>query len=264
MFRLFLKKKIFAGDKAKATKGAKAERTTRGTAARAEASEAYRRNRRVFARYSIDHKHLMMMNEADILLIREISAKGFSTEVSPRGLTRLVHGDIYEARIRYLGEIYDLEARVAWKAAPFVGFEIVKASRETLMFIKRLLRPIEIALSLTAVEASFMHEQATGKSWFHGEDESDLYVWHDSETQALTAWQLAVGETFIEWDATNGLATGSLVAVRGREALMGVSLPGLTHNRDAGIDARKRQFAVDVIMALPHPVREEILETFLG
>jgi hypothetical protein len=263
MFRLYLRKKILsAGDKAaKAlTKKGQAQKGQRGKAD----DVAPKRNRRVFARYNIDHKHLTLMNEADILLVREISAKGFSTEVSPRGFSRLVVGDVYDARIRYLGEIYDLQARVAWKHDAFVGFEIVKAGRETLMFIKRLLRPVEIASTLSPVESSFMSEGQNGKTWYHGDEESDLYVWHDAETSQLKGWQLAVGDQYVEWSELQGITTGSLAGVQGREALMGANLQGLTHSQDAVVDPKKRQFAVDVIMALQFPVREEILETFNG
>jgi hypothetical protein len=35
----------------------------------------------------------------------------------------------------------------------------------------------------------------------------------------------------------------------------------LTHQRDARIDPSKRQLAIDVVMALPHTVRDAILET---
>lgn len=250
MFRLFLRKKVLAaGDKpareADSTRKAPAER----------------RNRRVFARYNIDHKHLTLMNDADILLVREISAKGFSTEVSPRGYERLVVGDVYEARIRYLGEIFDLHGRVAWKADNFVGFEIVKAERDTLLFLKRLLRPVEIAGSLMPVESSFMAEGQAGKTWYHGDEESDLYVWHDQETQELKAWQLSVGNQYIEWHEGSGLVTGSLNAVQGGGALMGANLSGPAQTQDAAVDQKKKQFAVDIIMALQFPVRENLLET---
>lgn len=253
MFRLFLRKKILAGKDHEGDGPAAPSKTM---------AAAPRRNRRIFARYSVDHKHLTIMNDADIFLVREISAKGFSTEVSPRGYDRLVVGDVYEARIRYLGEIYDLQARVAWKSETFVGFELVEATAETLRFIKRLLRPIEIAGSLQPVDAAFMNDQNTGKSWYHGDEDSDLYVWHDAETSELRAWQLAIGDHYVEWNESSGLATGSLTPVPGREALMGANMHGLVHRPDSAPDPQKKQFAVDVIMALQHPVREELLDTF--
>lgn len=260
MFRLFLRKKVLSGEKAApATRGGKGELAR----AAGDGIDAARgRNRRVFTRHAVDHKHLTLMNEQDILLVREISPKGFSTEVSPRGFSRLVIGDVYDARARYLGEIYDMQAKVIWKHDSYIGFEIVKAGRETLQFIKRLLKPIEIASSLMPVEATFTNESSTGKTWFHGDDESDLYVWHDPVTNDLTGWQLAIGDGYVEWNDSKGLATGSLKSVQGREMLMGANLPGLTHSQDVELDGTKRQFAVDVIMALQFPIREEILETF--
>jgi hypothetical protein len=131
-----------------------------------------------------------------------------------------------------------------------------------LRFIKRLLRPIEIAGSLQPVDAAFMNDQNTGKSWYHGDEDSDLYVWHDAETSELRAWQLAIGDHYVEWNESSGLATGSLTPVPDREALMGTNMHGLIHRQDSAPDPQKKQFAVDVIMALQHPVREELLDTF--
>ena len=249
MFRLFLKKKLLSGDEA----------------ATAEPPAGRTRNRRVFQRYAIDHKHLTLMNEQDILLIREISAKGFSTEVSQRGFERLAIGDVYDARIRYLGEIYALQARVAWKHDNFVGFEMVEADRDTLAFVRRLIRPIEIAVSLKTVDASFLKEAAHGKEWLHGDDESDLYIWRQQEgSDDVRAWQLAVGKTYVEWSENDGLTSGKISPVEGQEALLGANLQGLTHTRDEFIDETKKQFAIDVIMAVDHPLRDRLLDTLSG
>lgn len=249
MFRLFLRKKLLAGDGVARPKQ--------------DPAKAQQRDRRVFARFNMDHKHLTLMNEQDILLVREISAKGFSTEVSPRGFERLAIGDVYDARIRYLGEVYDLTARVVWKSDNFVGFEIEKAARETLNFIKRLLRPVEIACSLQPVEAAFMHDQASGKQWFHGEQDTDLYIWSDTETNEITTWQLASGEAYVEWNEAIGLSTGSLVAAQGARSVLGTDLHSSTQTPDQKPDSDKRQFAIDIIMALPFPVRDDLLETIL-
>lgn len=271
MFRLYLRKKLFSAlDKAKSqnAKGTKAKSAAGGKrrSGAEEASELVppRRNRRIFARYSVDHKHLTLMNEQDILLVREISAKGFSTEVSPRGISRLTVGDVYDARIRYLGEIYALQARVAWKHDSFVGFEIVKTSRETLLFIKRLLKPVEIAASLQAVETAFMSEGHIGKTWYHGDGDSDLFTWHHPETSELKAWQLTIGDLYVEWTENRGLSSGSMQgqAPGGTNLLIGAHLTGQMHEQDQELDVKKKQLAVDIIMALQHPVREEILETF--
>lgn len=248
MFRLFLRKKILSGTDAPAK-------------AVPERDEWQKRNRRGFTRYIVDHKHLTLMNEQDILLVREISAKGLSVELSQRGFERLLVGDVYDARMRYLGEIHDLQARVTWKHERFVGFEIVNATRETLLFIKRLLKPIEIAASLQPVEASFLKEESTGKSWFHGEDESDLYIWHDPATGRLTSWQLSVGENYVEWHEADGFKTGKVVPHVGQQVLLGANLPGLSYQADPKADLTKWQFAADLIMALGIEDRDDLMTT---
>jgi hypothetical protein len=251
MFRLFLRSKLMSGavpSQAEADGGTKhAERL---------------RNRRIFERFAADHKHLTLMNEQDILLIREISAKGFSTEVAPRTSERLVLGDVYEARVRYLGEVYDLQARVAWKAETFVGFEIVEASRETLVFIRRILRPMEIASSLREVDASFA--AGSGLMWLHGDNNSDLHIWRHAESGSLSAWQLLVDQQWIEWRDGEGLSTGTVKTAQTADLLKGGIGQGLTQERDAKVDAERRQLAVDVVMAMPAQLREELLPTLTG
>ena len=253
MFRVFLRSKLFEAGSAKKAKGRKKDSA-------AESAKERIRNRRIFERYPIDHKHLTLMNEQDILLVREISSKGFSTAVSDRGHDRLEVGDVYEARIRYLGEVYDLEAKVSWKAPGMVGFEIVKADRPTLVFLRRLLKPIEISASLREVNSSFMDNNQERKTWFHGDEETDLYVWRD-DGDGLIAWQLVTGPTYVEWKRGEGLSSGSLALPQARDILIDNPFNGTIVARDAGIDKVKQQYATDVLMALQLPIREELLTT---
>lgn len=253
MFRVFLRRKLLSGLE---------DGTTYPAAAGHEQdSTTFRRNRRLFARYKINNKHLAIMNDADIFPVREISTKGFSIEVSVGGFKRLIVGDVYDARIRYLSEMYDLQAKVTWKSESFVGFSIFDAAAETHQFIKRLLRPIEIADSLQPVMTAFMKDSNTGKSWYHGEEESDLYVWHDAETQQLRAWQLAIGNEYVSWSEANGVITGSIGRNSSQNTLFDTDLKSGVAVPDAVRDPQKQQFALDVIMALAHPIRDEILLT---
>ena len=243
MFRLFLRSKIFSGD------ANKADQST--SSARLSAAEAMR-NRRVFQRFPIDHKHLTLMNEQDILLVREVSAKGFSTEVAPRTIERLLEGDVYEGRIRYLKETYDLKARVAWKSSPYIGFEIVDCATETLHFIKRLIRPMEIAFSLKEVDASFLSAGEQGKRWFHGDHNSDLYIWQDPGGTGLSAWQLTYEQSYVEWRAGSGLVTGKIKEpATARETAMASGFGGRSADPDLTPNRDKRLFATDVLMAMP-------------
>jgi hypothetical protein len=242
MFRVFIRKKILTGDEQ--------VKPSRG------------RNRRIFARYPIDHKHLKLLNEQDILMVKELSTKGFSTEVSQRGYERFASGDVYEARIRYAAEFFDLEVKVAWKRDQCVGFEIINANAMTMHFLKRLLRPVEIANSMKSVEAAFVNNSA-GKSWFHGDHQTDLYVWQHPESHRLTAWQLNSGLTYVEWNDRDGLSTGVVSLASGAENLLGVGAQSQTHSKDLLPDHSKKQFVIDVIMAFDSPVRDVILKTIM-
>jgi hypothetical protein len=253
MFRLFLKKKLFSGTSEDAAEESK------------QKQEFNNRNRRIFERYNVDHKHLMLMNEQDIFLIKEISLKGFSTAVSERSYERLNLADTYEARIRYMGEMYDLSAKVAWKADLQIGFEITETNKDTLLFIKRLLDPVEIASSMKKIDSKFVNDTSTGKTWYHGDKNCDLYTWHNNENGELHAWQLSIGDVYIEWSGLAGIQTGTLSHPDKNELMMGNDLSGKESNsKDAEASDEKRQQATDIIMALQYPIREDILETIMG
>ena len=115
MLRIFLRRKVSSGKTKENEQPTKSFRPSKT------------RNRRLFERYNVSQQHLTILNEQDILVVREISAKGFSSDVSERAFLRFTKGDIYEARIRYMGEIFDLNVKVTWKRNKVVGFEIVNA-----------------------------------------------------------------------------------------------------------------------------------------
>jgi len=250
MFRIFLRKKLLSGNK---DEGVGLAATSHGLKSR---------NRRMFDRHNVSHQHLTMMNEQDILVIRDISAKGFASDVSERAFERFLTGDVYEARMRYLGESFDLQIRVTWKENRLVGFEINQPSADVLRFLRRLLRPIEIAQSLNEVDAEFMRENKEAKAWFHGDYETELFLWR-SEDGKLLAWKLISGSDFVEWKDGEGVTTGSIARPSPGSALEFTSLtnPEEVERRDLIVVKEKQQFATDLIMALNAPVREEIIET---
>lgn len=190
MFRIFLKKKLLSGEQVKD-----------------DIDRPKLKNRRTHERFTIDQKHLTVMNDQDILLIRDISVKGFASQVSERAFDRFLIGDVYSARTRYHGRIYELDLKVAWKRESLVGFELYEPENETIAFIKNLVRPVQLAHSLSQVEASFM-ENHEGLIWYHGEN-VDLHIWMD-EDSSLSAWQLVADDQFIEWSAVHGIKTGIL------------------------------------------------------
>lgn len=243
MLRLFLTKKMFAG-RSKVNKGER------------------KRNRRIFERFDVDYKHLTMLNEQDILVVRDLSAKGFSTQVSERGFQRFRIGDIYAAKMRYLGEIFDIAARVTWKNEDTVGFELVEPSKQTLNFMRRLLKPIEIAASLRRVDSSFMANNTEGKTWYHGDNDTDLYIYRN-EAGELSAWQLILGNEFVEWSELSGLSTGEVKSNNSASEVIGQMTARSTVS-DQKLNDSRRKLALDVLMALEIPDRDQILPTIAG
>ena len=65
-----------------------------GTKGKAETQSASHPtfDRRVYNRFNIEHKHMTMLNNQDIFLIRNISLRGFCTDVSERSYQKLKLG----------------------------------------------------------------------------------------------------------------------------------------------------------------------------
>jgi len=206
------------------------------------------RNRRLYERFNIDRKHIALLNEQDILNIRDISASGFSCEVGERCLDRLQVGDVYTCRIRYLSEVFDLTAQVAWKSKPFVGFSIKEPSVRITHFLNRIITPVRVGTSLKAKE---------GTLEFHGEDQSSLVI-SENKAEELQSWHMESNGKYMEWDHYKGFETGKLI----QKETPSLSKPWeKKKKKDEIADLNLRQFALDVFMVLDFPRSENLIES---
>ena len=161
--------------------------------------------------------------------------------------------------MRYLGTLYDLKFKVSWKKNKAVGFELYEPSTESIQFFKRIVKPIQLAGSLQKVDAEFLSHNLDGKIWYHGDSETDLYIW-TSENKDLKAWQLRTGNHVVEWNSEKGFSTGTVE----RPSTNSESASNLETRNDSEIDQEKIQFASDVLMALQTEFRTEIINTLTG
>lgn len=214
------------------------------------------RNRRLYERFDIDHKHLALMNEQDIFVIRDLSKRGFSCEVSERSFARLAVGDLYRCRMRYLNEIYEIHAQVVWKSNRFVGFSIQDPSLKVLAFLERLLDPIHVGTSLQHQNGSniALHTEDL-PLWFKG-DASQLFVWEDPEG-GPKRWCLEYDINYVSWDHRFGLETGVLTQDREKQAHPW----DRKREKDYAIDTTKRLFALDTFMVLDFLGVQKLIQT---
>lgn len=218
------------------------------------------RNRRIYERYTIDHKHLALMNDQDILLVRDLSEGGFCTEVSERAFRRLTIGDLFVCRLRYLGEIYRCEAQVAWKSKNFVGFELRNTSADVDRFMSRLLTPLRIGTSLKPIDEKLARGiDNEGMLWYQGEDETNLYIWPGSDDK-IGRWTFIHKERYTRWDNERGLQTGTM---------LGPTDLAFPWNQkegpaDKNVDLQFRQETVDTLMALASPHKEQLIASLTG
>jgi hypothetical protein len=248
MFRLFLIDRLVSASEVE-----KADQSRKNTP-----PSKRLRNRRVYDRFNIDSKHIALLNDQDILPIRDVSEFGFSTEVSDRGFQRLLVGDVYRCRIRYMQEIYDIDARIAWKAKQFVGWTIARNNESLRPFFDRLIKPLDIAMSLQKVTTAGSHDDR--REWYQGIRDTSLFIWL-SEHGSLKAWQLESQATYLEWDVDAGLSSGKSF---NPEKVLDTTDPWKpVHLPDPRLNHETKQFATDVFMALQISYRDEIIGTLV-
>ncbi|MES2744329.1 MAG: hypothetical protein V4655_02835, partial [Bdellovibrionota bacterium] len=237
VFRIFLTKKLLSGEPTETV-----------------VERPRLKNRRIYERFSVDQKHLTVMNDQDILSIRDISLKGFASAVSDRAYERFLIGDVYTARMRYHGKVSELDLKVAWKRENLVGFELYEPTTPIITFFKSLVRPVQLAHSLSQVEASFM-ESHQGMTWYHGED-VDLHIWINDD-EGLAAWQLVADDQVVEWSAVHGVKTGILK--RQPFAESGILEPGeVVRVIDESPLPTRLRFAFDIISSGTFPESSDL------
>lgn len=249
MFRIFLKKKLESGEITKDAPNGDGDLKPQ--------------DRRVHERFSVDQKHLTVMNDQDILVIRDISVKGFCSDVSDRAYERFTMDDVFEARMRSHGEIRSIMIKVAWKREKAVGFELHNADTETLVFFRDLVKPYKLASSLRPVETNYTQNEE-GRVWYHGED-VDLHIWM-LDGSGISAWQLIADSQLIEWSANDGIRTG-VIKYQGKTEL-GIREQGEPHHvMDAKPDLGRVRLASEIFAASSLPEYDELdltLQDFEG
>ncbi|MCX6130855.1 MAG: hypothetical protein NTX25_17585 [Proteobacteria bacterium] len=197
-------------------------------------------------------ENLKNINESRFFYLpyRAYGGKNKESDVSSRAYERFELNDVYAARMRYFGAVTDIRVKVAWKREQMVGFELHKPDEPMLKFFRRLIRPIELANSLSQVEAAFMRDQHAGLVWFHGED-IDLHIWMNDD-QNISAWQLIADMQIVEWSSAHGIKTGSIK--RAPRSELGILEPGEAFKTmDATAVSERVRLATEVIAALPFP-----------
>ncbi|MBI2602161.1 MAG: hypothetical protein HYW48_03815 [Deltaproteobacteria bacterium] len=212
------------------------------------------RNRRLYERFEVDHKHLALMNEQDIFVIRDLSKSGFSCEVSDRSFSRITVGDVYKCRMRYLNEIYDIHAQLVWKANKFVGFSIQDPSSKILGFLERVLDPIHVGSSLKLQNNERAPRTEGEPIWFKAEG-SQLFIWEDAEG-SLKSWRLEYDINYVAWDHRMGPETGVITEQGEQERPW-----DRKREKDYAVDKQKRQFAVDSLMVLDFVGAQKLIQT---
>ena len=247
MFRLFLKKRIKAGN---APQGK-----------RKISRPSYRRNRRLHERYNVDQEHLTVLNDQDILVVREISNNGFSSDVSDKAYQRFTIGDVYDGKIRYFNEIHDLRIKLSWKKNKVLGFAIEELSSQGKSFLQRLIKPMQIAANLKEQPLPTPEESDSSKIWLYcPKSETSLFIWL-SQDGIVQGWQLCRERVYTQWSSSHGLGTGTFQRPQSFDGADGPFKLEANLVKDESINKDTKQEAFDILMALHSKYKHALLET---
>jgi hypothetical protein len=194
-----------------------------------------------------------------MLIVKDLSLRGFHSQVPQRAIERLAIGDIYEARSRHRQTSIELNIKVAWLRGDRVGFEFVKLDDDARRVIKALIRPIKIAASMSLIDADFIKATSPSKMWYHGDDGSDLFIWHD-ERGFMCGWQFIADDKYLEWREGKGLESGALIKENSSESGLLDSHEQVL-KADETIDREFLHFTSDVLLALDYDKTQKLIET---
>ena len=138
-----------------------------------------------------------------------------------------------------------------------VGFELHEPDAKTLFFFRRLIQPSAIAQSLAKVDSKFMTEGQNNKVWYHGDNNTDIFIWESPENEDITAWQVISSRNVVQWTEKEGLQTFSLKKVPTESILEDIDK---LMEQDESLNEDKLRFVVDLLTAANFNEKEFLLE----
>lgn len=217
-------------------------------------------DRRQYDRYEMNTTPVSAAGEGEVLIIREMSLKGFSAYIPEEAFKNLSVNDCYRVLMRIGKHVQKLKAKVSWKAGKsLVGFELVDLDKQSVDIIQKIVKPVAIAKSLNLVTGNLNQDDHGEKIWFHGDEDTDLFAWHTGDGR-MNAWQLIFSDRFICWHSEVGLRTGTLqVAQSESDKLVELSRDNLVQQFDQMPDQETLSFAVNLLKATNLDIKEQIL-----
>jgi len=168
--------------------------------------------RREYPRFPVRHEIIkfLVRNSEKTFQLRDLSFAGLGIELAEHGETLLFPmGQQYRARLNLAGETFPVEVEAKRVEAAHVGFAFRNLTDPLRARIEETIDPLRIALSLKAIRAPNLTDSFREgvTAWYHGEMNSDLYLWQDGVGEPLKAVLLWNGQ-FWEWSAAAGVRTG--------------------------------------------------------
>ena len=172
-------------------------------------------DRRRLPRYPIHHETLKLelQGASKVFAVRDLSSAGVGIELLEHSEVLLFpEATRYEAELNLDGSTFPVKLQVARNGAATVGFEFIEPTEDLLTAVRDFIDPLHISHSLREIAVKDAPD-AYGEGislWYHGDLNTDLYLWLDAGGKILRAL-LTWNGVFWEWSGEEGSQTGALV-----------------------------------------------------
>lgn len=206
-------------------------------------------SRRRTERYAVPQGRLIVFPEA-IWPIIDISLTGLRVRV---GRNFVVGPTPIYVTLRWGHTVLRTKVKLAWHSGDDAGLVICDTTGESLMRLRRLIEPLALGSSLSLIDSSATLGSESGKKWFHGQEDANLWVWQSPNTKTLHKWILHHGHHIYTWTDAKGLELRAY-------APMGYT--PMTPGEAVAVPVKTQlPWLRDLLWSLPSAVRHDLLRT---
>ena len=213
------------------------------------------REKRRLPRLSLTEEQFRISPLGKIFPVVDLSSGGMGIRVvMEEDLVLFSIGAKVEGILNLRRQKHPIVAKVRYLSGTLVGCEFQpQTSAETFNSLKKLLDPAALGAELKPIPSS-----ESGPLWYHGPSGTDLLLWRklDGEYRRLTLFVLG---SFIQWDETDGLSSGTVNHSNDANESWGVvRFETMILNPDPKLDSGKQSIAKTLLLSsnLPEALKK--------
>ncbi len=158
-------------------------------------------NQRRAPRFSLPAGHTVICHQT-IWPLQDISLLGLKVRT---GSAAEIPDGVCSMTIRWGTQEIRLQVNLVWRDGDSAGFAFAESSGMMLLRLSQLIEPVMLGSSLALIDPAATLETEVGKRWFHGQHDTNLWVWTQPDSPVIQKWLLYAGRRIFSWKPDQGL-----------------------------------------------------------